>query len=136
MIKHAAGWLEGGLCASFEKMVMDAEMLQMMTEVLLPVQVDDDTLGLDAVREVGPGGHFFGCAHTLERYQTAFYPPILSDWRNYETWQEAGSPTSFDHANRLKNQLLAEYEAPPLDPSVGEELEAFVARRKQEGGVL
>src|SRR3546814_11215028 len=97
-IMHGAGWLEGGLCASFEKFVLDAEMLQMMSEVLLPLEVSEDTIGLDAIREVGPGGHFFGAAHTLARYETAFYSPLLSDWRNFETWAEAGSATTNQRA--------------------------------------
>src|SRR3546814_5726333 len=85
---HGAGWLEGGLCAPFEKFVLDVEMLQMMSEVLTPLEVSEESIGLDAIREVGPGGHFFGAAHTLARYETAFYSPLLSDWRNFETWQE------------------------------------------------
>jgi trimethylamine--corrinoid protein Co-methyltransferase len=131
MIKHAAGWMEGGLTASFEKMVMDAELLQMMTDFLLPLEVSEDTLGLDAIREVGPGGHFFGTAHTLARFETAFYPPLLSDWRNFETWEEAGRPLTLDHASALVAQLLGEYQPPPLDPAIDEELEAFVARRRE-----
>src|SRR3546814_2853704 len=87
MVMHAAGWLEGGLRASFEKLVLDAELLQHMAEFLRPIEVTEETLGLDAIREVGPGGHFFGAAHTLARYETAFYAPMLSDWRNFESWQ-------------------------------------------------
>ena len=136
LVMHGAGWMEGGLCASFEKMVLDADLLQMMAEFMQPIQVDDDTLGLDAMRDVGPGGHFFGTAHTLARYETAFYAPLLSDWRNFETWREAGSPDTFEHANRLYKQILESYEAPPLDPAIREELAAFVARRKQEGGAI
>lgn len=135
MIKHAAGWLEGGLTASFEKMVMDAELLQMMTDFLLPLEVNDDTLGLEAIREVGPGGHFFGTAHTLARFETAFYSPLISDWRNYETWDEAGKPITFEHANRMVKQLLEAYRPPPLDDAISEELEAYVAKRHEEGGV-
>lgn len=134
MIMHGAGWLEGGLCASFEKMIVDAELLQMMAEYLQPMQVNDETLALDAIRDVGHGGHFFGTAHTLERYETAFYSPMLSDWRNFEAWQEAGAPDTTQRANAIYKQLLAEYEAPPLDPVIAEELDAFVARRKEEGG--
>ncbi|MEM7043483.1 MAG: trimethylamine methyltransferase family protein [Pseudomonadota bacterium] len=135
MIKHAAGWLEGGLTASFEKMVVDAELLQMMTDFLLPLEVNADTLGLDAIREVGPGGHFFGSAHTLARFETAFYPPLLSDWRNFETWEEAGRPLTLDHASQLVQQLLSEYEPPALDPAISEELDAFLENRRLEGGV-
>jgi trimethylamine--corrinoid protein Co-methyltransferase len=135
MVMHAAGWLEGGLRASFEKVVVDAELLQHMVGFLEPIVVDDDTLGLSAIREVGPGGHFFGAAHTLARYETAFYQPILSDWRNFESWQEAGAPDATQRANTLVKRILADYEPPPIDPAAGEELEAFVARRKEEGGV-
>ena len=134
IVKHCAGWLEGGLTASFEKLIVDAEMLQMMTEFLRPIAVDDETLGLDAMAEVGPGGHFFGAAHTLERYETAFYAPLVSDWRNFETWAEAGGLTATQRANAVWKQLLAEYEPPPLDPGIDEALQAYVARRKAEGG--
>jgi trimethylamine--corrinoid protein Co-methyltransferase len=134
IVLHAAGWLEGGLCASFEKMVMDAELLQMMAEFLKPLEVNEDTLALDAVREVGPGGHFFGAAHTLSRYESAFYSPMLSDWRNFETWQEDGSRSATERAHLLYKDILAQFEPPPLDPAIAEELEAFVTRRKEEGG--
>jgi trimethylamine--corrinoid protein Co-methyltransferase len=134
LIKHAAGWLEGGLSCSFEKTILDVDLLQMVAEFLDPLVVDDDTLALEAIREVGPGGHFFGAKHTQARYRDAFYAPLLSDWRNYETWQEAGSPTAMDKANRLWKEVLAAYEPPPIDPAVVEELDAYVARRKAEGG--
>jgi trimethylamine--corrinoid protein Co-methyltransferase len=133
-IMHGAGWLEGGLCASFEKFVLDVEMLQMMSEVLTPLEVSEDSLGLDAIREVGPGGHFFGAAHTLARYETAFYSPLLSDWRNFETWEEAGSETATQRANRLYKSVLADFTPPPLDPAIREALDDFVARRTREGG--
>ncbi len=135
LIMHGAGWMEGGLQASFEKMVLDADLLDMVAEFLKPLRVDDDELALDAMREVGPGGHFFGCAHTQARYRTAFFSPIISDWRNYETWREAGSPTAYDTANRLYKEKLAGFEAPAFEPERREALEAFVARRKAEGGV-
>ncbi|MGO4563859.1 trimethylamine methyltransferase family protein [Rhizobium sp. 2YAF20] len=134
-VLHAAGWSEGGLTASFEKFILDVDMLQMVAEFLTPLDVSEDALALDAVRDVGPGGHYFGTAHTLARYETAFYSPILSDWRNYETWTEAGRPTTYDHANRVFKDVLNRYEKPPLDPAIEEELDAFVAKRKAEGGV-
>ncbi|AHK45133.1 MULTISPECIES: trimethylamine methyltransferase family protein [Ensifer] len=134
-VMHAAGWTEGGLTASFEKFILDVDMLQMVAEFLTPLDVSEDALGLDAVRDVGPGGHYFGTLHTLQRYETAFYSPILSDWRNFETWTEAGRPTTYDHANRVFKQKLNEYERPPLDPVIEDELDAFVAKRKEEGGV-
>jgi trimethylamine--corrinoid protein Co-methyltransferase len=133
-IKHAAGWMEGGLTFSYEKFILDVDLLQMVSEFLTPLVVDEDTLALDAIREVGPGGHFFGTPHTQERYRNAFYAPLLSDWRNYESWAEAGSPTAYEKANRLWKEALAQYEAPPLDPAIAEELDAFVERRKAEGG--
>jgi trimethylamine--corrinoid protein Co-methyltransferase len=134
-ILHSAGWSEGGLTASFEKFILDVDMLQMVAEFLTPLDVSPDALALDAVREVGPGGHYFGTAHTLARYENAFYSPILSDWRNFETWDEAGRPTTYDHANRVFKEALSAYQQPALDPAIEEELDAFVARRKAEGGV-
>ena len=134
VVKHAAGWLEGGLVASFEKMVLDADLLQMVAEFLEPLEVSEASLALDAIREVGPGGHFFGCAHTQERFRTAFYAPMVSDWRNYESWREAGAPDAYTRAAGLVTRLLAEYEQPPLDPGIRDELDAYVARRTEEGG--
>jgi len=134
-IHHGAGWLEGGLVASFEKMIVDAEMLQGMFETLKPIEVTDEAIGIEAMRDVGPGGHFFGTQHTLDRYETAFYAPMLSDWRNYESWVEAGSPDTATRANRIWKELLEQYEEPALDPGIRDELHAYVARRKEEGGV-
>ena len=132
LIYHGAGWLEGGLTASFEKIVLDAEMLQMMAETLVPIEVTEGELALDAISDVQPGGHFFGTEHTLERYETAFYEPMLADWRNYETWEEAGAETATERATRVWQTMLAEYAEPTMDPAVAEELQAFVARRKRE----
>ncbi|MCB1444456.1 MAG: trimethylamine methyltransferase family protein [Rhizobiaceae bacterium] len=134
-VMHSAGWTEGGLTASFEKFILDVDLLQMVAEFLRPLDVSDEALALDAIRDVGPGGHFFGTAHTLARYENAFYSPLISDWRNNETWVEAGSPTAFERANRIYKETLANYQQPPLDPAVEEELDAFVAKRKEEGGV-
>ncbi len=133
IVLHGAGWMEGGLTASFEKFVLDVELLQMMAETLRPIEVNEATLGLDAIREVEPGGHFFGAAHTLERYETAFYTPLISDWRNYETWEESGAETATQRAHKIYKRVLADFEPPPLDPAIREELETFVARRKEEG---
>jgi trimethylamine--corrinoid protein Co-methyltransferase len=132
LLYQGAGWLEGGLTASYEKLIVDAEILQMMSEVLQPLVVDEASLGLDAIAEVGPGGHFFGSVHTLERFETAFYRPILSDWRNYETWADDGAHTATERANGIWKQLLAEFEPPPLDPGRAEAIADFVARRKRE----
>jgi len=132
LVNHAAGWLEGGLTASFEKLIIDAEMLQMMAEYLQPIVVDDDSLGLDAIAAVGPGGHFFGSPHTMERYETAFYSPLVSDWRNFETWFEAGAVDATQRAHVIWKELLEHSESPVLDPAIDEELTAFVARRTAE----
>jgi trimethylamine--corrinoid protein Co-methyltransferase len=104
----------------------------MMSEVLQPVVVDEASLGVEAIAEVGPGGHFFGSPHTLERYETAFYRPIVSDWRNYETWADDGARTATERANRIWKQLLAEFEAPPLTADRAEAIDDFVARRKRQ----
>jgi trimethylamine--corrinoid protein Co-methyltransferase len=132
LLYQGAGWLEGGLTASYEKLVIDAEILQMMSEVLQPLPVDEASLGFDAIADVGPGGHFFGTAHTLERYETAFYRPLVSDWRNFETWESDGARTATERANTIWKRLLAEAVPPPLDDGIAEALDAFVARRKRE----
>ncbi|MCC7047286.1 MAG: trimethylamine methyltransferase family protein [Alphaproteobacteria bacterium] len=132
LVMHAAGWMEGGLVASFEKMIVDAEILQMMAEFLRPIEVTEATMGIDAMAEVGPGGHYFGAQHTLERYETAFYSPILSDWRNFETWRQDGAKTAFDRANAIYKELLANYAPPPLDPATDAALKDYIARRKAE----
>jgi trimethylamine--corrinoid protein Co-methyltransferase len=134
VVYHGAGWLEGGLCASYEKFIIDCEMLQQITHYLQPTTVDDDQLAIDAIREVGPDGNFFGASHTLERYETAFYQPYLSDLSNFETWEERGSIQTPERANKIWKQILAEFEAPPMDDAIREELESFVIRRKAEGG--
>jgi len=134
MIKHAAGWLHGGLTASLEKLIIDAEVLQMVAASLEPFAVNSETLARDAIREVGPGGHFFGSAHTMERYEQAFYAPLLSNWSNHESWLEAGSVNTEQRANQIWKQLLREYEQPPIDPAIDEALQHYVARRKQEIG--
>jgi trimethylamine--corrinoid protein Co-methyltransferase len=132
LVYHAAGWLEGGLTAGFEKLIVDAEMLQMMAEFLHPIPVNDDELALDAIAQVDPGGHHFGTAHTLARYETAFYIPMLSSRQNFETWQEGGSLDAARRANAIWKQMLAEYQRPPIDPAVEEALTDYVARRKRE----
>ena len=127
--------MEGGLQASFEKMVIDADLLHMASAALDPFVVDDDTLAFDAISDVGPGGHFFGTEHTQTRFRTEFYRPMISDWRNYESWVDAGSPEAAQKANQLVKLFLAEYEPPPIDDAVLSELTDFVARRTSEGGV-
>ena len=134
VIKHAAGWLEGGLCASFEKFIVDIDQLQMMRETLTPLRVDEESLALDAIREAGHGGHFFATAHTMAHYTTAFYQPLVSDWSNFETWSENGSEDAFVRANRIYRQQLAAFEAPALDDDRRLALEDYVAARRGELG--
>ena len=134
LVIHGAGWMHGGLTASFEKLVLDAEMLGMMQAYFTPIKVTEDSLSLDAITEAGVGGHFFGTAQTMAQYETAFHAPMLSNWDNYPTWVERGRKEAPARANRIWKELLANYEPPPLDAALREELEAFVLRRKAEGG--
>jgi len=133
-VLHAAGWLESGLTTSYEKFMMDLEMLQMFAETFQPVGASPADLALEAIAEVNPGGHFFGCAHTMERYRTAFYSPMVSDWRNFGQWTEAGSHTATERASVLWREALQRYQAPARDPAVKEAVDDFVARRTAAGG--
>jgi trimethylamine---corrinoid protein Co-methyltransferase len=132
LLYQGAGWLEGGLTASYEKLILDAEILQMIGEVMRPLTVDEAEIGVDAIAAVGPGGHFFGSDHTLQRFEHAFYRPILADWRNFETWQEDGARTAAERANSIWKQLLAEFRPPPMDPARIEAIDDYVARRRRE----
>ena len=136
VVYHAAGWLEGGLIASPETFVMDCEILQMIQRYMEPdiTATGPEEIALDAIREVGPSGHFFGIQHTQDRYEKAFYQPFISDWRNYEAWELAGGVWTAERAHRMFKEIVAGFEPPPMDPGVREELEAFVTRRKAEGG--
>jgi len=134
LVYHAAGWQEGGLTASFEKLVLDVEMLEAMIAFLEPVTVDAATLAFDAISRVPPGGHHFGDAHTLARYEHAFHSPRLADWRPYEAWREAGAEDATVRATGVWQRALGEYEMPPLDVSAREALEDYVARRRIEIG--
>jgi trimethylamine--corrinoid protein Co-methyltransferase len=134
IMKHGLGWLEGGLCTSYEKIILDAEMLQAIAAFLEPLETDTESLAIEAMAEVGPGSHFFQASHTMARYEHAFYAPFLSDWRNFETWQEDGAVDATPRAHRIWKELLAAYEPPPMDEAVAEEIEGFVARRKEQGG--
>ena len=126
--------LISGLVASFEKFVLDCDLIQMVSEFLQPLETSEDALAVEAIREVGPGGHFFGAQHTLARYTTAFYAPIISDWRNNQQWLAAGKPEAWQKANAVWKQALADYQEPPIDAAIRDELNAFVERRKAEGG--
>jgi trimethylamine--corrinoid protein Co-methyltransferase len=134
VVYHAAGWLEGGLCASYEKFIMDCEQVQQLMAYMKPVLWNESEVAIDAIREVGHGGHYFGIQHTQDRYETAFYSPFLSDWSNFENWRDRGSVQTVERANRIWKKILAEFEPPPLDEGIREELEAYVECRKREGG--
>lgn len=134
LINHAAGWLEGGLAASFEKVVLDAEMLRAWAHMLRPVPFSDDDLAVDAILAVPPGGHFFGEPHTLARYEHAFWRPIVSDWSNFENWRDAGAKDAAMRAAEVWDRTLARHEPPPLDPGIREAVDAFVARRREALG--
>ncbi|RMH53563.1 MAG: trimethylamine methyltransferase [Alphaproteobacteria bacterium] len=127
---HACGWLEGGLVASYEKYVIDADQLGVLHSLARGIDVGPDAQALDAIREVGPGGHFLDCAHTHAHYREAFWRSELLDYRPFETWDEDGVPDTVALARRRVERLLAAHEPPPLDPAIAEALADFVARRK------
>jgi trimethylamine--corrinoid protein Co-methyltransferase len=131
-VPHAAGWLDGGLTASFEAMVLDAEMLEMAGRFFAGVLVDEERLALDVIASVGAGGHFLGEAHTRKYFRTEFYYPQLSDTEVYETWIKQGARDAYSRATDRYKKLLESYEEPTLDPSIHEELRDFVARRRRE----
>jgi trimethylamine--corrinoid protein Co-methyltransferase len=129
---HACGWLEGGLVASPEKFVIDADQLGALHRLAQKPAMDDTALAMDALREVGPGGHFLGCAHTQANFKSAFWRSSILDYRPFETWQDEGAPDTRSLANTKVRKMLAAFEAPPLDPAIREALEAYVTRRKHE----
>ncbi len=135
-VYHSAGWLEGGLIASPEKFIMDCELLQMIQRYMEPevVATSPQDIALEAISEVGPEGHYFGIEHTQERYETAFYTPFVSDWRNYEAWELDGGTWTAERAHGLFRDILNEFTPPPMEEAVRDELADFVARRKAEGG--
>jgi trimethylamine--corrinoid protein Co-methyltransferase len=131
LIMHACGWIEGGLSASMEKLVVDGEMLRGWADILKPIDFTDDDLAVDVIdNDVPAGGHIFGAPHTLARYETAFYRPLLSDYANFETWRDAGSKNATERAHEIWKRLRADYVPPPLDPGVKEAIDAYVSRRK------
>ncbi|HJU52733.1 MAG TPA: trimethylamine methyltransferase family protein [Acidimicrobiia bacterium] len=133
-ILHTAGWLESGLSASYEKFILDVEMAQMFAELFLPLDSAAPEMGLEAIHAVQPGGHFFGVDHTLERYEKAFYEPVVFSRANFGQWEEGGSLTAAQRANAVWKQILADFEPPFLDDGIKEELDEYVRRRTAEGG--
>ncbi len=131
-ILHSAGWLEGGLTMGYEKFVMDADFCAALHVWMRGLPLDDNALALDAFREVGPGKHFFGAAHTLANYETAFWESAVSDNNSFEQWRDEGMKDVRERASERCKRLIAEYEQPKLEPAVDEELADFVARRMAE----
>jgi trimethylamine---corrinoid protein Co-methyltransferase len=133
-VMHSAGWLEGGLVAGYEKFIVDVELLQMMQAEFTPLEIDEDSMAFGAHEEVGHGGHFLGAAHTMERFRTCFYRPLLSSSENYERWMRNGGRDANDRAAEIYRRKLEEYVAPPLDEAIRLELEEYVVRRRAELG--
>jgi len=133
-VMHSAGWLEGGLVAGFEKFIIDVELVQMLKHEFTPLEIDEASMAFDAHQEVGHGGHFLGAAHTMERFRDCFYRPMLSSSENYERWMRNGAKDTATRAGEIYKKKLAEFEAPPLDDAIREELEAYVTRRRTELG--
>src|SRR3954447_22058633 len=133
-VMHSAGWLEGGLVAGYEKFIVDIELLQMMQVEFTPLEIDEDSLAFGAHEEVGSGGHFLGAMHTMERFRTCFYRPLLSSSENYERWMRNGGNDAAARATKIYQEKLASYEQPPLDEAIRQEMEEFVIRRRKELG--
>ena len=129
ILLHGAGWLESGLTASAEKFILDVEMLQMFAELFKPLSTSADDLAMDAIKTVQHGGHFFGTEHTLERFETAFYSPLLSDWNNFENWYERGGLDATKRANAIYRDTLSSYHAPPMPIERSEAIESFIQKR-------
>src|SRR5689334_10830585 len=133
-VMHAAGWLEGGLVSCYEKFITDIELLRMLRVEFTPLEIDEASLAFGAHEEVGHGGHFLGAAHTMERFRTCFYRPLLSSTANYERWLKQGGKDATVRAGEIYKKTLAEYEPPPLDDAIREELAGYVTRRRAELG--
>jgi len=132
---HTAGWLEGGLSFGYEKFINDIEAVQMMAEMCVPASANDAEIGFEALADVQPGGHFFATGHTMERYQTAFYQPLVADLQNFGAWKEAGSQTSATRSTEIWKRVLADFVAPPTGEEAGDRLAGYIARNMAAGGV-
>jgi trimethylamine--corrinoid protein Co-methyltransferase len=133
-VMHSAGWLEGGLVAGYEKFIVDLEILQMLQVEFTPLEIDEDSMAFGAHEEVGHGGHFLGAAHTMERFRTCFYRPLLSSSENYERWTRNGGKDATERAGEIYRTRLQEFQQPVLDDAVRQELEEYVVRRRAELG--
>jgi trimethylamine--corrinoid protein Co-methyltransferase len=133
-VMHSAGWLEGGLVAGYEKFVVDVEILQMLQVEFTPLEIDEDSMAFGAHEEVGHGGHFLGAMHTMERFRTCFYRPLLSSSENFERWSRNGGQDAAERAGHIYRTRLQEFVPPALDDAVRLELEEYVVRRRAELG--
>jgi trimethylamine---corrinoid protein Co-methyltransferase len=133
-VMHSAGWLEGGLVAGYEKFIVDIEILQMMQAEFTPLEITEESMAFGAHEEVGHGGHFLGAMHTMERFRTCFYRPLLSSSENYERWMRGGGIDTAHRAEKIYQDALEAYEPPPLDDAIRQELEEYVIRRRKELG--
>ncbi|HXD68528.1 MAG TPA: trimethylamine methyltransferase family protein, partial [Gaiellales bacterium] len=133
-VMHSAGWLESGLVSCYEKFIVDIEILRMLQEEFTPLEIDEASLAYGAHQEVGHGGHFLGAAHTLERFRTCFYRPLLSSTENFERWKSKGGRDATERAGEIWRETLDAYQPPPLDPAVRDQLKEYVDRRRIELG--
>jgi trimethylamine--corrinoid protein Co-methyltransferase len=131
LVTHSAGWLEAGLVASYEKFVMDVDQLAMMQALAAGMDMTERGQAMDAIREVGPGNHFLGCAHTQANFETAFYQSTVADYSSFEQWSLEGSLRAEQRANLVWKKMLAEYVDPGIDPALDEALQGFIERRKE-----
>ena len=134
VVIHAAGWLEGGLTVSYEKLITDMEVLQMVAELCTQAQAGDAEIGLDALAEVQPGGHFFAAGQTMARYQTEFYEPLVADWSNFGTWEENGARDATSRATDIWKSILANDPGPKIDSDRAAALSDYIAKRTAQGG--
>lgn len=133
VVIHAAGWIEGGLSVSYEKFITDMEMVQGLAELCAATPSEEPEIAWSALEEVQPGGHFFGCGHTMERYATAFYEPLVADWSNFGTWTERGAQDASTRATAIWERIVSEQSFSP-DPERRAALRRFIAKRESEGG--
>ncbi len=133
-VMHSAGWLEGGLVSCYEKFIVDIELLRELRHAFTPIEFDEASLACGAHNEVGPGGHFLGAVHTLERFRECFYRPLLSSTDNFDRWTRSGARDGTARASEIWREKLESYEAPALDDAIRAELEEFVIRRRAELG--
>jgi trimethylamine--corrinoid protein Co-methyltransferase len=131
---HAAGWLEGGLSVSYEKLITDIEALQTVAELCGATPGDEDAIGFEAIAEVQPGGHFFSAGHTMARYRTAFYEPLVADWSNFGNWTQSGSKSATERATGIWKRTLADFQPPASAAATSGILDEFIARRTEQGG--